>query len=49
MLHAHPMPTLSRARPPVLSLIGHTPLLPLVFPDEGITIYAKAEFLNPSG
>jgi cysteine synthase A len=44
------MPALSvRPRPPLLSLIGHTPLLPLTFADEGVTLYAKAEFLNPSG
>jgi cysteine synthase A len=35
--------------PPVLSLIGNTPLMPLHFPEFGRTIYAKAEFLNPSG
>lgn len=33
----------------VLSLIGNTPLVPLVFEEEGITIFAKCEFLNPSG
>lgn len=33
----------------VLSLIGNTPLVPLHFTDEGLTIYAKCEFLNPSG
>lgn len=33
----------------VLSLIGNTPTLPLHFAEEGITIYAKCEFLNPSG
>ena len=33
----------------VLSLIGNTPLVPLRFEPEGITIYAKCEFLNPSG
>ena len=33
----------------VLSLIGNTPLVPLVFQEEGITIFAKCEFLNPSG
>lgn len=38
-----------RTRPPVLDLIGHTALLPLTFAEEGITLYAKAEFLNPSG
>lgn len=38
-----------RPRPPVLSLIGNTPLVPLYFPAENRTIYAKAEFLNPSG
>ena len=36
-------------RPPLLDLIGHTPLLPLRFADHGATIFAKAEFLNPSG
>lgn len=35
--------------PPVLSLIGHTPLIPLRFEPEGITLHAKCEFLNPSG
>jgi len=33
----------------VFSLIGGTPLIPLHFAEEGITILAKAEFLNPSG
>ena len=37
------------ARAPVLSLIGNTPLLPLHFPEVKRTVYAKAEFLNPSG
>jgi cysteine synthase len=41
--------TLTRIRPPVLSLIGRTPLLPLRFEADGLTVYAKAEFLNPSG
>jgi cysteine synthase A len=33
----------------VLSLIGNTPVVPLVFEQEGVTIYAKCEFLNASG
>lgn len=33
----------------VLSLIGETPLVPLHFEPEGLTILAKCEFLNPSG
>lgn len=33
----------------VLHAIGNTPLLPLPFPEAGVTLYAKAEFLNPSG
>jgi cysteine synthase A len=33
----------------VLSLIGNTPLVPLHFRPENATIYAKCEFLNPSG
>jgi cysteine synthase A len=33
----------------VLSLIGDTPLVPLHFLDEGLTLFAKCEFLNPSG
>ena len=37
------------APPPVLALIGRTPLPPLHFPETGRTLYAKAEFLNPSG
>jgi cysteine synthase A len=39
----------SRRAQSVLSLIGNTPLVPLHFADEGATIYAKCEFLNPSG
>ncbi len=35
--------------PPLLGLIGNTPLIPLHFQPEGITIFAKCEFLNPSG
>lgn len=34
---------------PVLSLIGNTPLIPLRLEQEGVTIHAKCEFLNPSG
>lgn len=33
----------------VLSLIGNTPTVPLHFEREDITLYAKCEFLNPSG
>jgi len=33
----------------VLSLIGNTPTVPLHFEPEGVTIFAKCEFLNPSG
>ena len=33
----------------VLSLIGNTPLISLRFEPEGVTLLAKAEFLNPSG
>lgn len=35
--------------PPVLRLIGRTPLVPLHFRPENLTIYAKVEFTNPSG
>jgi cysteine synthase A len=42
-------PAVSSALPPVLGLIGRTPLLALRFPEEGVTLHAKAEFLNPSG
>ena len=35
--------------PEIFSLIGRTPLLSLRFDAEGVTIYAKAEFMNPSG
>ena len=42
-------PTLAATRPPVLDLIGRTPLLSLPFTELGVTLYAKAEFLNPSG
>lgn len=33
----------------MLSLVGDTPLVPLEFPDLGLTVFAKCEFLNPSG
>jgi len=33
----------------VLSLIGNTPLVPLQFRSEGLTIWVKCEYLNPSG
>lgn len=35
--------------PSVLSLIGNTPTVPLHFASEGVTLWAKCEFLNPSG
>jgi cysteine synthase len=43
------MPDPALASAPVLSLIGRTPLLALRFEPEGVTLHAKAEFLNPSG
>ncbi len=33
----------------VLALIGNTQLAPLQFAGEGVTLFAKCEFLNPSG
>ena len=47
-MHAPPPPA-SQRHEAVLSLIGNTPLVPLRFEPEGVTIYAKCEFLNPSG
>lgn len=45
-----PQPVALPARAePVLSLIGNTPLVPLRFEPEGLTILVKCEFLNPSG
>ena len=41
-----PIPARAEA---VLSLIGNTPLVPLHFEPEGLTLHAKCEFLNPSG
>ncbi|HKB91785.1 MAG TPA: pyridoxal-phosphate dependent enzyme, partial [Opitutaceae bacterium] len=43
------MTSLTEAIPPILALIGNTPLMSLHFREENITLYAKAEFLNPSG
>jgi len=40
---------LSPLQAPVLGLIGNTPLVPLRFRREGVTLLAKCEFLNPSG
>lgn len=42
------LPKARRARA-VLSLIGETPLVPLHFEKEGVTIHAKCEFTNASG
>jgi len=47
-MHATTM-VASPARAPVLTLIGNTPLIPLRFDPEGVTLLAKCEFLNPSG
>ena len=44
-----PFPARLHPSDAVLSLIGNTPLVPLRFEPEGVTIYAKCEFLNPSG
>jgi cysteine synthase A len=33
----------------IWTLVGNTPVLPLHFEPEGVTILAKCEFLNPSG
>lgn len=41
--------SLTTSAPEIFSLIGRTPLLPLRFGPEGVTLYAKAEFTNPSG
>jgi len=35
--------------PEIFALIGRTPLIPLRFAAEGLTVYAKCEFTNPSG
>jgi cysteine synthase A len=45
---SHPLAIPARAEP-VLSLIGNTPLVPLRFEPEGLTLLVKCEFLNPSG
>lgn len=41
--------TVEKRRTGVWDLIGNTPILPLRFEPEGITVWAKCEFLNPSG
>jgi cysteine synthase A len=43
------VPTVRRHSRTVLNLIGNTPLLPLHFEPEGITLLVKCDFLNPSG
>lgn len=43
------MPVGAEPLHPLLSLIGRTSLIPLHFRPEGLTIYAKCEFMNPSG
>jgi cysteine synthase A len=44
-----PMSQRPRRTPAVLSLIGETPLIALRFEPEDVTVWAKCEFLNPSG
>src|SRR5882757_2661074 len=44
-----PAPRPALSDPEIFSLIGRTPLLPLRFSAENVTLYAKAEFSNPSG
>lgn len=44
-----PLPSTDHRAAAVLSLIGNTPCVPLRFEPEGVTIWAKCEFLNPSG
>jgi cysteine synthase A len=43
------MKTISQSGDAVFSLVGNTPLVPLHFQPENLTILAKCEFLNPSG
>jgi cysteine synthase len=38
-----------RVEPAVLRLVGNTPAVPIHFQPENITVWAKCEFLNPSG
>jgi cysteine synthase len=40
---------IEKSQPAILALIGNTPLAPLHFKPEGLTVFAKCEFLNPSG
>jgi len=44
-----PVPFTAKRAAPILAQIGNTPLLELHFAAENVTIFAKAEFLNPSG
>lgn len=39
----------TNGRDSVLSLIGNTPLIPLRFDEENVTLWGKCEFMNPSG
>jgi cysteine synthase A len=44
-----PEPFSDASEAAVPSLIGHTPLAPLRFEPDGVTLQVKCEFLNPSG
>jgi cysteine synthase A len=44
-----PATTVRRRSDAVLSLVGNTPLVPLFFEAEGLTIFVKCEIVNPSG
>jgi len=41
--------SMSVIREAIFSLIGNTPMVPLRFDPEGLTVHAKCEFMNPSG
>jgi cysteine synthase A len=43
------LPSTTRRGDALLGLIGNTPMIPLRFQSENRTIWAKCEFLNPSG
>ncbi len=45
-MNAQPAP---RRRDAVLALVGNTPLVPLYFEAERLTVYVKCEIVNPSG
>lgn len=48
-LNTQPAATMPQRGDALLALVGNTPMVPIRFEAEGATLWAKCEFLNPTG